>query len=93
MALLAMEDFLKGPGWVYKADGGKLHEELLNKRSVEAIGKRVLRLAVKLPYGKINEMKRARTENTAVKELKKTVNEYRIWSKEKQVTDYEDENI
>ena len=93
MALLAMEHFLKGPGWVYNADGGRLHRELLDKRSVEAINKRVLRLAVKLPYGKINEFKRARTESTAIKELKKAVKEYRLWSKEKRVADYADENI
>ena len=70
-----------------------MHQELLSKRSVEAIDKRVLRLAIKLPYGKINELKRARTESAVVKELKKAVKEYRIWSKEKQVQDYANENL
>ena len=88
MALLAMEHFLEGPEWVYKTDGEKLHQRLNNIRSAESIVKRPLRIAYKLPCGKINELKRFSIEKKIKDKLLETVSEYR-----KAGADYANENI
>lgn len=88
MALLAMEDFLKGPDFVYKTDGGRLHQKLLSARSAEAIGKRPLRIAYKLPCEKINEFKRAAVEKKVKTGLREAVEMYR-----KAGTGYANENL
>ena len=77
MALLAMEDFLKGPEWVYTTDGDRLHQKLLNVRSAEAIGKRPLRIAYKLPCEKVNELKRISVEKKVKEGLREAVEKYR----------------
>lgn len=77
MALLAMEHFLKGPEWVYGTNSGELHQKLMNTGSVEAIDKRALRLAVKLPLGKLNEFKGAGVARSAQERLQAAVRKYR----------------
>ena len=77
MALLAMRHFLKGPDEIYNADSGRLHEKLLKIKPVETIGKRPIRITVKVPYGKVNEIRSAGVEREAVKRMAYAVSKYR----------------
>lgn len=76
MALLAMEHFLRGPGWVYRINGERLHKRLLSIKPVNSNGETSFDMC-RFLYDKISYLKRKKIERQIKKNIYKAVKKYR----------------